>query len=178
MSSLQRTNLRRVIIIGAPGSGKSTFAAALAARLNLPLVHLDQLWWEPGWETVTPKVFRQRCQDVIKQEAWAIDGTYSNTFDLRMPAADRIIWFDRSRITCLWRVLKRTLTTYGTVRPDMADGCPERLDWAFLRYVWSFNATHRPRILAALDAYDAHGRTRIIRSDKDAKLVLDELAAD
>ncbi len=169
--------MRRVAILGAPGSGKSTFAAALAARLELPLVHLDQLYWEAGWVVAAPEVFRQRCEQAVAQERWVIDGTYSNTFDLRIPAADHIFWFDRTRVFCLYRVLRRSVSSYGQVRSDMAPGCPERLDWEFLRYVWFFNATRRPRILAALDQYEACGRTRIIRSDAEAQMILEGLAA-
>ena len=169
--------MRRIAVLGAPGSGKSTFSAALAARLKHPLVHLDQHYWEPDWVIAAPEVFRQRCEEAVAQKSWIIDGTYSNTFDIRIPAADHIFWFDRDRISCLYRVLKRILTSYGKVRADMAPGCPERVDLAFLRYVWSFNATRRPRIVAALDHYAAHDRTRIIRTDRDAQATLDQLAA-
>ena len=169
--------INRVLVLGAPGAGKSTFARALGAKIGAPVVHLDQLYWEHGWVIADSSAFRLRCRDAVSAERWVIDGTYSNTFDERIPHADRIYWFDRGRVPCLIRVLRRVLASYGRVRSDMADGCPERLDFTFLRYVWFFNATRRPRIVAALEQFGVQDRTHIIRSDRDAQMVLDTFAA-
>ena len=169
--------IKRVLVLGAPGAGKSTFARALGVKIGAPVVHLDQLYWEPGWIIADSGAFRRRCREAAAAERWVSDGTYSNTFDERIPHADRIYWFDRGRISCMIRVLRRIFASYGRVRSDMADGCPEKLDFAFLRYVWFFNATRRPRIVAALEQFGVQDRTLIIRSDRDAQMILDAFTA-
>jgi adenylate kinase family enzyme len=95
-----------------------------------------------------------------------------STFDRRIPRAELIIWLDRSRWACLWRIARRVIGSYGRVRPDMAERCPERIDVEFIRYVWRFPKVYRPRIPAALDRYDAHQRTVILRSDAEGDVYL------
>lgn len=141
---------RRIVILGSPGSGKSTLARRLGEVLSLPVVHLDRLFWEPGWREPRAAEFRARVQAAIAGEAWICEGNYSRrTFDLRLPRADLVIWLEAPRALRLWRVVMRSLR--NRPRPDRADGCEERFDRAylvFLRYVWTFERLSRPRIEA------------------------------
>lgn len=161
--------MQRVMVIGCSGAGKSTFARAIADVTGLPLVHLDQIYWQAGWIEAPRSVFTQCIAAEAAEERWIMDGTNTSTFDLRIPRADRIYWLRRTRIACIRRVLWRVATTYGRVRPDMAAGCPEKFDLEFLRYVWTFESKFGPRIAAALDQHDAWGRTNIITSDAEAQ---------
>ena len=109
--------MRRILLIGSPGSGKSTLARALGARFHLPVTHLDRLWWRPGWVELGAEKFRPLVAEIVARDKWVIDGNYSNTWDLRMPRADTIVWMDLPRRVCLWRVFRRAVTAPVTVPP-------------------------------------------------------------
>ena len=98
--------MERIIIIGCPGSGKSTLARQLGEKLDLTVVHLDRLWWNPGWENVPREEFDIRLENALKLESWIIDGNYSRTMDARLAKCDTIIYLDYSRWACL-RVCSR-----------------------------------------------------------------------
>ena len=167
--------MQRVLIIGISGAGKSTFGRALAGRTGLPLIHLDQEFWRPGW-VVTPYLeWRQNVAALALRERWIMEGNFDKTLDLRLPRADTVFWFDSGRLRALWRVTKRVVASYGSVRPDMAMGCPERFDWEFMRYVWSFNDRQSKRVSAALEAHGAHAAVHRIVSDRAAQKALDAL---
>lgn len=170
------TPFQRALVIGSPGAGKSTFARKLATFKGCAVVHIDQLYWEPGWVIAKPEVYRARLERVLATNTWVMDGNYSGTFDLRMPRADAVIWLDQRRWICFARVLWRIARSYGQVRGDMAPGCPEHVDLDFLRYVWTFPRKHRPRIIAGLARHDALPRTVILRSDREAQAFLDAVA--
>jgi adenylate kinase family enzyme len=168
--------MRRVLVIGNSGSGKSTFARALGAKTGLPVTHIDQIFWQPGWVQAPRDAYVARLDAVLARDEWIIDGTNSSTFDRRIPRADAIIWLKRSRVACCRRIIWRVLTSYGRVRPDMAAGCPEQFDWEFMKFVWGFDAVYESRIVAALDRYAAWPRTVILRSDRETAKYLGDLA--
>ncbi len=169
--------MRRVLVIGISGAGKSTFARALAMRTGLPLIHLDKEFWQPGW-VVTPRAaWRAKVAELAARDAWIMDGSYGASLDIRLPRADAAVWFDYPRARCLRRVAWRIATTYGTVRPDLAPGCPEQVDWEFLRYVWDFNAKTRPQIARALAVHGRHLTPVVVRRDRDAARFLASVPA-
>src|SRR6266496_3263394 len=103
--------MKRIAILGGPGSGKSTLARRLGQRLQLPVIHLDMLFWRPGWTWPDISAFRERVAKAIAGEAWISDGNYVlTTFDLILPRADAIIIIERPRWLRLVRVLWRTLS--------------------------------------------------------------------
>lgn len=139
--------MKKVLVIGSGGAGKSTFAARLSRALDIEVIHLDVLYWKPGWiETPKPQ-WREKVVELVKQDAWIIDGNYSNTFDIRFAACDTVIFLDVARRVCLWRVLKRLLLYRRGGRPDMAAGCQERFDLPFLLWIWSYPGRTRPKVL-------------------------------
>ncbi len=164
--------MNRILIIGCSGGGKSTLARAIGVKLALPVFHLDKLWWQPGWVELGHEIFRPLVRNLVAEERWVIDGNYSDTWDIRMPRADMIIWVDLPRRVCLWRVFRRAVTQLGTVRSDMARGCPERLDLEFFLYVWSFRKKNEKRIEAALREYGQDARIIRVRSDSEAAVLL------
>lgn len=146
--------MRRVVILGCSGAGKSTFARALGAKLGLPVVHLDALFWRPGWMEPDNATFRASVADAIAGDAWVTDGNYvSRTFDLRLPRADTVIFLHQPRWLCVYRIVSRWLFAFGRTRQDMAPGCAENFSWDFFLWTWTFQARHAPRILAAAEAY-------------------------
>ncbi|MDV3456447.1 topology modulation protein [Sphingomonas sp. HF-S4] len=143
----------RILVIGSPGSGKSTLARVLAEQTGLPLYPLDQLYWQPGWvETQRPE-FEARVAAITATPRWIIEGNYSGTLATRLARADKVVLLDLSPFRCTWRIVRRWLATRGRVRVDMAPGCPERLDLAFLWYVLSFRLRGLPRVEARLAGF-------------------------
>ena len=167
---------KRVVVIGSSGAGKSTFARRLGAVTGLPVTHIDQLFWEPGWRQAPPDVYLDRLTRVVESDRWIIEGVNTGTLDLRFPRTDMVVWLERSRVACFWRVGRRIAASYGRVRPDMAPGCPEQLpDFGFLSFIWTYPARIAPRIQAAVERHGLEGRTIRLRSDREAQAYLDKI---
>lgn len=145
--------MERVLVIGSPGAGKSTLAHQLAARTDLPLVHLDRMFWLPGWVERDRDEGRAALAAVLAGERWIIDGNYGSTMPMRAARADTVIWLDYPTWRCLGRVLKRWWRYRGTARPDMTEGCPENLNLEFLLYVLQFRSAWQHRNAAALNGF-------------------------
>jgi len=153
MGSVSCIIVKRVLILGCPASGKSTFARKLAASTGLPLVHLDRLFWRPNWVEATEAEFNSSLASELPKDAWIIDGNYGRTIAQRLQRADTAIFLDFPRWLCLYRAVKRSLTGWGRARPDMAGGCNERFHAAFLKFIWEFRKNHRPKLLTELERF-------------------------
>ena len=160
--------MQKILIIGSPGSGKSTFSFKLGKKLNIPIIHLDKLFWKEGWVNRSNGEFDSLLIKEMEKESWIIDGNYSRSLEMRLKKADTVIFFDYSRFVCLWRVLKRVITNNGKVRSDMAEGCPERFDWEFIKYVWSFPNKQREKTFELL-SMNHSARVFIIHNKKEFK---------
>ena len=128
----------KISVIGYSGSGKSTLAQKLGERLSLPVLHQDSVHWLPGWRERDPAESDGIVNAFLDAhpEGWIIDGNYRKmAYARRMAEADKIVCLEFSRLTCLYRVIKRWLTNWGKTRPDMGEGCTEKVDWAFVRWV-------------------------------------------
>ena len=146
--------MQRIVVLGCSGAGKSTFARALGAKLGLPVVHMDVLFWRPGWAEPDPDEFRVAVEAAVAGEAWITEGNFaSGTFDLRLPRADTVIFIHQPRWLCAFRILWRVATFFGRNRADLADGCPEKFDWTFLLWTWNFEKQSLPRILEMAARY-------------------------
>ena len=163
--------MERILIIGCGGAGKSTLARQLGEKLNLPVVHLDKLYWKPGWVQESREEFDRKLAITLEEPKWIIDGNFNRTMPLRLQRCDTVIYLDFPRITCLLGVIKRILTTYGTVRPDMGEGCPERFDLEFLRWVWSYNKNNRQHNYDLLNQA-THAQKIILKNRRMVKTLL------
>lgn len=168
--------MQRIAILGCSGSGKSTLARKLGAALDLPVVHMDQHYFSPGWVEPNHDDWRAKVADLCAQEKWVMDGNYSKTHDIRLSRADLIIFLDVPTGVCFWRVLKRTILSWGKVRADSAPGCPERFDPQFLAYVLSFRRKRAPRIKKIL--VDLDKSVRILSNSNDIDSFLEEISAE
>jgi adenylate kinase family enzyme len=152
--------MRKVLVIGPGGAGKSTLANRLGELLNIEVLHLDKFYWQPGWVEMPKGEWFKTIEELLKHDAWIMDGNYSGTLEIRVKACDTVIFLDLPRSLCLWRVLKRVLMYRNRSRPDMAEGCPERLTWEFILWIWNYSSKTRPKVV------------RMIESDPGAKKIV------
>ena len=140
--------MRRVVVGGSTGSGKSTFARALAARMNVPLIELDEIRHGPNWTETPDDEFRARIDPLTAREGWVVDGNYSMTMDLTWGRADTLVWLDYSLALILWRLFLRTNRRIFR-REILWNGNRERFANAYLSrqslYVWVFRSYWRRR---------------------------------
>jgi adenylate kinase family enzyme len=164
---------QRVAIIGSGGAGKSTLARQLGEITGLPVVHLDAHFWKPGW-VPTPNVeWDEAVTELAAGERWILDGNYGRTMELRFARADTVVFVDYSRWLCCYRAVKRRVQYAGRSRPDMTEGCEEKIDLEFLKWIWNYPASRRPGIVARLDELRAEGkRVSRLRHPREARRFL------
>ena len=160
--------MRKVLVIGSGGSGKTTLARRLAARLNIELIHLDSLYWKPGWVETPKSEWLKIVEEIVNRDTWIMDGNYSGTLDLRIRACDTVIFLDIPRLVCLWRVGKRLLLNWNKTRPDMAEECREKFNPGFMLWIWGYRKRTRPKVLALLSESTSK-RILVLRSQRDIK---------
>lgn len=172
--------MNRMMVVGvSAGVGKSTFSAQLGNILHMNVCHLDQLFWKPGWEESSVEEFaaaQRRFMD--KNNQWIIEGNYSNTYDIRVCEADTIIYLELPLIICFYRVLKRWLTFKGKTRPDMAESCPEKIDWNFIKFICTTYRSRKNKMYQRLnDFQNKHpdNNIYILRGKKSIRTFLSNL---
>jgi adenylate kinase family enzyme len=168
--------MQRIMIIGSGGSGKSTLATTLGQRLSLPVHHLDRIFWRAGWQSMPRAEFVQRQAELVARPQWIIDGNYDSTLQVRFAAADTVVFLDLHPLLCLWRVIRRWWRYRGRSRPDLSEGCPEKLEFEFLKWILTFRKHARSGILAALAEPSPTGRALIhLRSRREIAAWLDSI---
>ncbi|MCL2378238.1 MAG: hypothetical protein FWC77_03835 [Defluviitaleaceae bacterium] len=156
---------KRVMIMGSAGSGKSTLATKLGEITGIPVTHLDRMFWNPGWVQTPSYEMDSNVTKVAAGDSWIIDGNYLRTLSVRLQRADTIIFLDFNRYICLYRVIKRCIKNYGKTRYDLGEGCPEKMDWPFIKWVWGYPKHSRKAILEAINE---SGKTFVnLKSRKD-----------
>jgi adenylate kinase family enzyme len=142
--------MKKILVIGSGGAGKTTFATRLGELLKLNVIHLDRLYWQPGWVEPPKEEWAATVESLISRDAWIIDGNYSGTLEQRLAACDAVVFLDLPPLTCLWRVFKRLVQYHNTTRPEMAAGCREHFNLKFLLWVWNYRRRTRPKIVSLL----------------------------
>ncbi|WP_456271927.1 topology modulation protein [Bacillus sp. AK031] len=163
--------MKRIMVIGiSAGVGKSTFARKLGELLDIEVTHLDALFWKPGWVEATLEEFSEPQRKIVKkQQHWIIEGNYSSTFDIRMENADTIIYLELPLYVCLYRVLKRWITNLGNNRPDMGEGCPEKMEWSFLKFIITTYHSRKRKMDERIKRFQAKGHEKKVFKLKNKK---------
>jgi adenylate kinase family enzyme len=164
--------MRKVLVIGPGGAGKSTLASQLGKLLEVEVLHLDKFYWQPGWVETEKAEWLSTVNALLSRDAWVMDGNYSGTLAARFEACDTVIFLDTPRVLCLWRVLKRALMYRKRSRPDMAEGCPEKLSWEFVLWIWNYPTRTRPKIIRMLESSPEEKKIIWLRSRSDVKRFL------
>jgi adenylate kinase family enzyme len=164
--------MKRVLVIGPGGSGKSTFARRLGQILGIEVKHLDRFYWRAGWTKPSYEEWLRTIKELTSRDSWIIDGNFGGTLALRVERCDTIIFLDMPRLLCLWRVTKRRLLYRNRSRPDMAEGCAEKLDREFISWVWNYSSRSRPRVVKLLNENSETKKVVWLRSTADVERFL------
>ncbi|WP_407568957.1 DNA topology modulation protein FlaR [Deinococcus altitudinis] len=132
--------MRRVLVIGSPGAGKSAFSLELATLTGLPLTHLDAEYWQPGWVRPSGGGWHMRIRQLVAPDAWILDGNYTSTLRPRAERADTVVVLDYPRMLCLYRAVRRALLNR---RPERLNLGQKPLDRQFLSFIWNFPVVGR-----------------------------------
>ncbi|HEX3568823.1 MAG TPA: hypothetical protein VHT70_04070 [Candidatus Saccharimonadales bacterium] len=166
--------MKKVLVIGSPGAGKTTFSKKLAAKVDLPLHHLDYYYHDNHFNYKNDTVaWRKKVTDLVNQPEWILDGNYKSTFDIRFPMADTIIFLDYPRRVALGRALLRRIKLQGKVRGDMPANWNEKFELSLLRFIWSYNGVERPKLYQLLQKGQPGQQIIIVKSSAQADSYLD-----
>lgn len=163
---------KRILVLGCGGAGKSMFSRQLGALLGLPVIHLDRFYWRPGWQETPADEWGALVARLADRDEWIMDGNYGGSLSTRLRRCDAAVFFDFPRFRCLWGVVRRRLTIGKRTRPDMADGCPERITADFVRWIWRYAEETRPRMVGALAAAGKRVEIVTVSTRRDVERVL------
>ncbi|HEX8282278.1 MAG TPA: DNA topology modulation protein [Pyrinomonadaceae bacterium] len=167
--------MKRVLVIGSGGAGKSTLSRRLGEALGLEVIHLDVEHWRPGWVETPKDEWARKVDELCRRDSWVMDGNFSGTLEPRLAACDTVVFLDLPRAVCVWRVFKRVLMYRKGTRPDMAEGCHEQFDMKFLLWVWNYPERTRPKVLALLEKYGEGKKLVHLRSGAAVERFLKQL---
>ncbi|MEV0334526.1 hypothetical protein [Nocardia sp. NPDC050717] len=165
---------QRIVIIGCGGSGKTHLANQLAALYELPLTHLDAVYYDANWNPLPTDEFQAIQQRLVAAPRWLIEGNYAGTLPIRLAAADTVIFLDLPAITCITGVLQRRWRYRGG---QHRDGVYDRITWGFLRYIWGYRAQMRPRVRELIAEHGDHVELVTLTSRRQANRYLARLRA-
>ena len=163
--------MQRVMVIGCPGCGKSTFSRALRDRTGLPLYYLDMLYWNADKTVVSRDVFHARLAKILESDAFILDGNYASTMEMRLSACDTVFFLDYPLVVCLDGIKTRL----GKSREDMP-WIETEFDPEFMDFIHRFSTESRPKILALLAKY-SHVKVFAFTSRAEAEAYLSSMDA-
>jgi adenylate kinase family enzyme len=167
--------MKKILVIGSGGSGKSTLSLKMGEILGIDVFHLDKFYWREGWIKPDPYEWLRIVDEILKREQWIIDGNFSGTLKRRVESCDTIIFLDLSRAICLWRIVMRRLRYRQRARPDMAHGCNERLNLEFVSWVMNYSKRSRPKVLELMRTNAASRKILWLRSPQQVEAFLASL---
>lgn len=167
--------MNRVCIVGCGGSGKSTFARKLGDITGTPVYYLDVYFWQAGWIERKHEEWRSILNDLLVKDSWIMDGNFNNTQDIRFARADTIIFLDLPRYKCMFNAVKRVFIYRKKKRIDMADGCYERFDFEFYRWIWLYKKKHGSKTLERIEKLRNEKKIFILKNYKEMDNFLEKI---
>lgn len=166
----------KIAVLGYSGAGKSTLARALGEKYSIPVLHFDTVQFTPNWEERDRVEAHRMVHAFMENPGWVIDGTYTNfEYERRLSEADKIVLLDLPRIVCFFRALKRYFRFHGKTRPDMADGCCEKMDAEFIWWLLWKGRTRQKREKFQKVVAQYPKKTVILKSQRDIDHYLEGL---
>lgn len=163
----------RITIVGCGGSGKSSLARQLAAILNLPLTHLDAIYYDQDWKPLPQEEFAARQEKLVAEPAWIIEGNYASTLPIRLATADTVIFLDLPALACLWGIAQRRWRYRGGQHRDV--GVYDRIRWCFVLYIWRYRRHMAPRVRALIAQHAVGAQVITLTSRRQARLLTSQL---
>ena len=159
----------KIAIVGYSGSGKSTLARQLAEKYKCDVLHFDAIQFLPGWAIRSDDEKKKITENFLDaHDSWVIDGNYSKLFyERRMEEADVIIFLLFNRFSCLYRAYRRYKQYKNQTRPDMAEGCNEKFDWEFAKWILRDGRTKRARERYSSTILKYKKKAIVIRNQKE-----------
>lgn len=168
--------MKKILIIGSGGSGKTTLANRLGDKTGIEVIHLDALYWRPNWVRTEEAQWQKTISELITGDSWIMDGNYSRTMEMRVAASDTVIFLDLPRTVCLWRISKRVLRHYGKNRPDVAPGCNETFDLEFVSWIWNYPKRTKPKVVSLLNKFQNEIKVITLNSVKEVERFVKDLS--
>jgi adenylate kinase family enzyme len=165
--------MRRVVIVGSYGAGKTTLAAALGPVLDLEVHHLDALRWQPGWRLRPLSEWHTILGEIVACDTWIIEGNFEQTLEPRLQRADAVILLDFPMWLSLGRLVRRRLR--GGNRPDLPPGLRERLNFRTLTLVWDYRRRTRQQILGRVDRSRPGRQVVVLRRPSEVSALIADL---
>ena len=161
--------MKRILIIGSSGAGKTTLANRLGETLGVEVIHLDKLHWKPNWTEPSKEEWQKITANALRGDSWIMDGNYGSTMEMRLAACNTVILLDLPHLLCVYRIIKRWLVYRKATRPDMAADCDEQFDWKFIKYVWDFPKKNIPKIEKLLQLFQDSKTIIRLKSTKEVE---------
>jgi adenylate kinase family enzyme len=166
----------RITLVGCGGSGKTFLARQLAVILNLPITHLDAIYYHAGWNPLLGDAFAAAQRDLVAGPRWLIEGNYASTLPIRLAASDTVIFLNLPAVTCLLGIAQRRWRYRGGQHAQV--GVYDRITWNFIRYVLGYRRTMRPRVMALITEHAARAQVITLTSRRQTAALLAQLATD
>lgn len=167
--------MERIAVIGCGGSGKTHLATQLADMLDLPLTHLDGVYYDSAWHELSQQEFGDRQHELVDHHRWLIEGNYASTLPIRLAAADTVIFLDLPTATCLLGIVQRRWRYRGRQHTD--DGVFDRITLSFVHYIWNYRRSMRPKVKHLLSEHGRHARLVTLANRRQTAVFICELRA-
>ena len=166
--------INRISIVGGPGAGKTTLSNILSDFLEIPVLHIDGIFYKPNWVEIDKGERDKKILEFSNKEKWIIDGTYSSTLKQRFDKSDLIIFLDYTNMARIKGILQRFLKYRGREKEEIP-GCNERLNYRLIKYTWNYNKNKRPFIMNNLNSIDSK-KILIFKNRKELNIWLEKVA--
>lgn len=168
---------KRILIQGSSGAGKSTLAKELGQILNLPVIYLDKEYWLPGWKKPNSEDWHNKQLKFINQESWIIEGgIYKKALPLRVQVADVVIFLELNRFLCFYRALKRFIINKINQNPNVANGCPEKFDLSFAKWIlYQQPSIENPIAIKTIQENLTHENFVVFKNSKEVEYFIQKI---